>query len=1016
MSTLEELDDLDRREKEDKKQNGGDDKDQKKGADGDAEMKDAEEDDDDILDDEILGLSTQDIQTRKRLLENDSRIMKSELSRLSHEKAAMGEKIKENLDKIANNRQLPYLVGNVVELLDLDPTAESSEEGANIDLDATRVGKSAVIKTSTRQTIFLPLIGLVDADKLKPADLIGVNKDSYLILDTLPAEYDSRVKAMEVDEKPTEQYTDVGGLDKQIEELVEAIVWPMKEAERFKKIGIKAPKGALMYGPPGTGKTLLARACAAQTDATFLKLAGPQLVQMFIGDGAKLVRDCFALAKEKAPAIIFIDELDAVGTKRFDSEKSGDREVQRTMLELLNQLDGFASDDRIKVLAATNRVDVLDPALLRSGRLDRKIEFPLPNEEARAQILKIHSRKMKVDPGVNWSELARSTDEFGGAMLKAVCVEAGMIALRSGKNKIGHEHYVDAIAEVQAKKKDPTRSSLCGSTMRFLNVVWGVAVSTNCVAASTWFPGSKALYNKWHETELERWLSDHDIPYPTPADRKELETLVGKSWNDYVVAPYSSWDTADLSAYLQAKGKETRDDAAATRDNLVSQVKDNWYETEENAYQAWASVKDWILDTWTESQLKSFCDKHSIPVPQPRHRDTLLQKARSSYETIANKAGQASSYPGNWLYETWSESDLKSWLDTQGFPVPQPTTRDKLIASVRRNSRLAYLKAQDQAASATASAQAAYATLTDMIIDAWGESQLKEFCDKNGISVPQGTKASELRALVRKNRAAILGDTVSGRASAAFGAATSNAQNQYARATDSASLAAQDAFNQVVSAWSDTRLKAYLDARGIPVPQGSKKNELEALVRKHSHLAASGWSAWTFDDFSYDNLKKFLVENGDAIAKKIAEKKDSSRDELVSAAQSAYTSASTAGGSDYASATSYIASVTASAKKNAFDAWSESELKAYLDSYGIPVPQGSKLEELKAQARKESTYFKYGTSSTGGTIFAQIGETARNGWNWISHQFSLGSDAAQQKLAEAEEEARVKAKHVREEL
>jgi len=209
-----------------------------------------------------------------------------------------------------------------------------------------------------------------------------------------------------------------------------------------------------MYGPPGTGKTLLARACAAQTDATFLKLAGPQLVQMFIGDGAKLVRDCFALAKEKAPAIIFIDELDAVGTKRFDSEKSGDREVQRTMLELLNQLDGFASDDRIKVLAATNRVDVLDPALLRSGRLDRKIEFPLPNEEARAKILRIHSRKMKVDANVNWEELARSTDEFGGAMLKAVCVEAGMIALRMGKNQISHEHYVDAIAEVQAKKKD----------------------------------------------------------------------------------------------------------------------------------------------------------------------------------------------------------------------------------------------------------------------------------------------------------------------------------------------------------------------------------------------------------------------------------------------------------------------------------------------------------------------------------------------------------------------------------
>lgn len=233
--------------------------------------------------------------------------------------------------------------------------------------------------------------------------------------------------------------------------------------------------GALMYGPPGTGKTLLARACAAQTEATFLKLAGPQLVQMFIGDGAKLVRDCFALAKEKAPAIIFIDELDAVGTKRFDSEKSGDREVQRTMLELLNQLDGFASDDRIKVLAATNRIDVLDPALLRSGRLDRKIEFPLPNEEARAQILKIHSRKMKVDPGVNWGELARSTDEFGGAMLKAVCVEAGMIALRSGKNKIGHEHYVDAISEVQAKKKD-VRESTKLQVMIYANVLTNFSI------------------------------------------------------------------------------------------------------------------------------------------------------------------------------------------------------------------------------------------------------------------------------------------------------------------------------------------------------------------------------------------------------------------------------------------------------------------------------------------------------------------------------------------------------------
>ncbi|ANB12630.1 proteasome regulatory particle base subunit RPT5 [Sugiyamaella lignohabitans] len=415
----------------------------------DATMKDAPPAEDD-LDDEILKASTQEIINRRKLLENDIRVMRSEFQRLTHEKNAMTDKIKDNQEKIENNRQLPYLVGNIVELLDME--GEATEEGANVDLDAARVGKSAVVKTSTRQTVFLPLIGLVDPATLKPGDLIGVNKDSYLVLDTLPAEYDSRVKAMEVDEKPTETYSDIGGLDKQIEELDEAVVSPMKQADKFKAMGIKAPKGALMYGPPGTGKTLLARACAAQTNATFLKLAAPQLVQMFIGDGAKLVRDAFALAKEKAPTIIFIDELDAIGTKRFDSDKSGDREVQRTMLELLNQLDGFGSDDRVKVLAATNRVDVLDPALLRSGRLDRKIEFPLPNEESRVGILQIHSRQMTVDDSINWQELARSTDEFNGAQLKAVTVEAGMTALRAGKSRITHEDFVEAISEVQARK------------------------------------------------------------------------------------------------------------------------------------------------------------------------------------------------------------------------------------------------------------------------------------------------------------------------------------------------------------------------------------------------------------------------------------------------------------------------------------------------------------------------------------------------------------------------------------
>lgn len=343
-------------------------------------------------------------------------------------------------------------------------------------------------------------------------------------------------------------------------------------------------------------------------------------------------------------------------------------------------------------------------------------------------------------------------------------------------------------------------------------------------------------------------------------------------------------------------------------------------------------------------------------------------------------------------------------------------TRDKLIASVRRNSRLAYLRAQEQANSARASAQDVYLSLTDTMVDGWSESQLKEFCDKHGIPVPQGTRVNELRALVRKNKASILGDTFTDQASSAFGAATSNAQKQYAKATGSASLAAQEAFDKAVSAWSDSRLKSYLDARGIPVPHGSKRNKLQAEVRKYSHLAATGGNAWTFNEFSYDNLKKYLAANGDAAAKKVAQKKDNTRDELVSAAQSAYLSASSAGGSNYASATSYIAAATATAKKNAFDTWTDTELKAYLDSYGIPVPQGSKLEDLKAQARKQSTYFRYGTSTPAETFLAKLEETARDGWNWVSNQLRIGSDAAQKKAAETQEEAKAKAKAAREEL
>lgn len=412
-------------------------------------LKDLEEQEKEILTSEMTSMSNDDVKMRTRMIDSEVRMLKSEAQRLTHELNSSKEQIKDNLEKIKLNRQLPHLVGNIAEILDATPEDED-------DPSSVKAGqKSVVLKTTTRQTVYLPIIGLVPVDELKPGDLVGVNKDSYLVLDKLPSEYDSRVKAMEIDERPTDQYSDIGGADKQIQELIEAIVLPMTHKDRFDNIGITPPKGLLLYGPPGTGKTMMARACAAATKATFLKLAGPQLVQMFIGDGAKMVRDAFNLAKEKAPAIIFIDEIDAVGMKRSSGgELSGVREVQRTMLELLNQLDGFSSDDRVKVIAATNRPDTLDPALLRSGRLDRKIELPHPNEPARARILQIHSRKMNVNKEeVNFNELAKGTHDFNGAMLKAVCVEAGMEALRRGATELTHEDFMQGIFAVQAKKK-----------------------------------------------------------------------------------------------------------------------------------------------------------------------------------------------------------------------------------------------------------------------------------------------------------------------------------------------------------------------------------------------------------------------------------------------------------------------------------------------------------------------------------------------------------------------------------
>jgi hypothetical protein len=318
-----------------------------------------------------------------------------------------------------------------------------------------------------------------------------------------------------------------------------------------------------------------------------------------------------------------------------------------------------------------------------------------------------------------------------------------------------------------------------------------VASLAATATANSWFGSAGAyIYDKWHETELERWLSDHGVPHPSPSDRKNLQSTVKANWNDKVVTPYTSWDAQTLSNYLTLKGQQAKKGTEKDAKSLAEQVKVYWTETEDSANQAYGSVKDWIFDSWSDSQLKAFADKHGIPVPQPRQRDSLLAAVRDNYQSAAEKAKETANYPGDWLYASWSDSDLKSWFDERGYNVPQPSTRDSMIAALRRQSRLASQQSQSAYASVSSAAANAQQSLSDALLDSWSDSQIKEWADKNGIKVPQGSKRNELIALARKHRARLYGDSASASAesvsasgASAYGAATSKAGNQYAAAT-----------------------------------------------------------------------------------------------------------------------------------------------------------------------------------------------------------------------------------------
>lgn len=282
---------------------------------------------------------------------------------------------------------------------------------------------------------------------LKPGMKVAVN-NTLSIVKIIGNIYDTRVRVMELDEQPSVTFEQIGGLKEEIEEVREAVEYPLTKPEIYERIGVEPPKGILLYGPPGTGKTLLARAVAHQTNAHFLRVVGSELVQKYIGEGARLVRELFDLAKQKAPSIIFIDEIDAIGAHRNDSTTSGDREVQRTLMQLLAEMDGFDNRGDVKIIAATNRIDILDRALLRPGRFDRMIEIPLPDLEGRLAILKIHTMNMSLGEDVNLAEVARLTEGKNGAELRAICMEAGMFAIRMEHETVSHEDFIKAIEKL----------------------------------------------------------------------------------------------------------------------------------------------------------------------------------------------------------------------------------------------------------------------------------------------------------------------------------------------------------------------------------------------------------------------------------------------------------------------------------------------------------------------------------------------------------------------------------------
>jgi 26S proteasome regulatory subunit T3 len=335
-------------------------------------------------------------------------------------------------DEVSRVQSVPLAIGSFSEMID-----------ANY----------GIITATTSSSFYVRVLSTLNREKLKPTGSVALHRHSHALVDILPPEADSTVQSFAMSEKPDVTYADIGGMDIQKQEIREAVELPLMDTGLYQQIGIDPPTGVLLYGPPGTGKTMLAKAVANQTTASFIRMVGSEFVQKYLGEGPRMVRDVFRLARENSPSIVFIDEVDAIATKRFDAQTGADREVQRILLELLNQMDGFDQDHTVKVIMATNRHDSLDAALLRPGRLDRKIEFPLPDRRQRRLIYQTVSQKMNLSPEVDLEDFVARPEKVSAADIAAICQEAGMQAVRRNRYVILSKDFEGGWKE-HIKKKD----------------------------------------------------------------------------------------------------------------------------------------------------------------------------------------------------------------------------------------------------------------------------------------------------------------------------------------------------------------------------------------------------------------------------------------------------------------------------------------------------------------------------------------------------------------------------------